>query len=154
VPDSADLVFLLSQAAHALTTELTAELAEIGITPREHCVLTHALSGTLTQIQVAERCALDKTTMVVTLDGLEQRGLAERRPSPTDRRARIVVVTPEGEALAARADEVVARIYESVLDSLPADQCEGFVAGLQALVAGRLANPPACQKPVRRPRAG
>ncbi len=43
-----------------------------------------------TQIRLAERCALDKTTMVVTGDELERSGLAERRPSPTDRRARII----------------------------------------------------------------
>ena len=69
-----DLAFLLSQASHALATELTARLAELGITPRAHCVLSNALGGELTQSQVAERCALDKTTMVVTLDALERDG--------------------------------------------------------------------------------
>jgi hypothetical protein len=83
-----DLMFLLSQASHALETEMTAQLQALGISPRAHCVLTHALSGELTQSQVAERCALDKTTMVVTMDELERAGLAERRPSSTDRRAR------------------------------------------------------------------
>ncbi|MEK8105286.1 MarR family winged helix-turn-helix transcriptional regulator [Micromonospora sp. M12] len=39
---------------------------------------------------------MDKTTMVVTLDQLERAGLAERRPVPTDRRARLVAVTPAG----------------------------------------------------------
>src|SRR5262245_32822349 len=62
---AADLVFLLSQAAHALQTELTAELNELGVTPRMHCVLYHAQDGAFTQIQLADRCALDKTTMVV-----------------------------------------------------------------------------------------
>ena len=45
-----------------------------------HCVLYHALAGEFTQIQLAEQCALDKTTMVVTMDALESAGLAERRP--------------------------------------------------------------------------
>ena len=93
---TADLIFLLSQAAHALETELTAELEQLGITPRSHCVLSHALDGEFTQIELAERCALDKTTMVVTIDELERAGLAERRPSPTDRRARIIAVTDAG----------------------------------------------------------
>ena len=99
---TADLIFLLSQAAHALTTELTAELEGLGITPRSHCVLTQALDGEQTQIQLAERCALDKTTMVVTIDELERAGLAERRPSPTDRRARIIAVTDAGREKVAR----------------------------------------------------
>ena len=67
-----DLIFLLSQAAHALQTEMTAALEKIGVTPRMHCVLFHAQDGEFTQIQLAERCALDKTTMVVTMDALEQ----------------------------------------------------------------------------------
>jgi MarR family transcriptional regulator, transcriptional regulator for hemolysin len=149
---TADLIFLLSQAAHALTTELTAELEGLGITPRAHCVLTHALDGDQTQIQLAERCSLDKTTMVVTIDDLERAGLAERRPSPTDRRARIIVVTDAGREKVAQADDIVARIYGDVLGSLPDGERDGFVDGLSRLVAGRLATPPACDRPVRRRR--
>ena len=150
---AADLIFLLSQAAHALTTELTAELEGVGITPRSHCVLTHALEGDLTQIKLAERCALDKTTMVVTVDELEKAGLAERRPSPSDRRARIIAVTDAGRDKVAQADRIVERIYADVLDSLPADDRSAFVDGLSRLVGTRLAKPPACERPVRRPRS-
>src|SRR5690242_6074103 len=91
-----DLMMLLSQASYALNTELTAALQGLGISPRANCVLCHAMAGNLTQGQLAEVCALDKTTMVVTLDELERAGLAERQLSSTDRRARIVVVTPAG----------------------------------------------------------
>ena len=48
-------MFLLSQAAHAPMTEMTARLEGIGITPRSHCVLVHALDGGQTQIKLAER---------------------------------------------------------------------------------------------------
>jgi MarR family transcriptional regulator, transcriptional regulator for hemolysin len=52
-------------------------------------VLRAALGGDdCTQSQLAAQCALDKTTMVFALDELERAGLAERRPSRTDRRAR------------------------------------------------------------------
>ncbi|HET6547057.1 MAG TPA: MarR family transcriptional regulator [Solirubrobacter sp.] len=151
---TADLVFLLSQAAHSLTTELTAELAALGVTPRAHFVLTHALDGDHTQVRLAERCALDKTTMVVTIDELERAGLAERRPSPNDRRARIIAVTDAGRAKVAQADAIVARIYADVLGSLPEDERDAFVAGLSRLVGARLATPPACERPVRRRRGG
>ncbi len=149
---TADLIFLLSQAAHALTTELTAELEGLGITPRSHCVLTQAMDGDQTQIKLAERCALDKTTMVVTLDALERAGLAERRPSPSDRRARIIAVTDAGRETVAQANDIVERIYAEVLDSLPAGERDAFVDGLSRLVTDRLATPPACDRPVRRRR--
>jgi MarR family transcriptional regulator for hemolysin len=145
-----DLMFLLSQASHALETEMTAALHALGISPRAHCVLAHALCGELTQSQVAEQCALDKTTMVVTMDELERAGLAERRPSSTDRRARIIAVTPAGERIVADANAIVARIYAEVLAALPAGQRDAFVAGLAQLVGGRLSTPAKCERPVRR----
>src|SRR5262245_19320162 len=147
-------MFLLSQASHALMTEMTARLEGIGITPRSHCVLVHALEGDQTQIMLAERCALDKTTMVVTVDELEKAGLAERRPSPTDRRARIISVTPKGEEFVAAANTVVEETYADVLASLPEDERGPFVNALSRLVDGRLAKPPACDRPVRRRRTG
>jgi MarR family transcriptional regulator, transcriptional regulator for hemolysin len=145
-----DLMFLLSQASHALETEMTAQLQALGISPRAHCVLTHALRGELTQSQVADQCALDKTTMVVTMDELERAGLAERRPSGTDRRARIIAVTKAGERRVAEANAIVARIYAEVLGALPGGQRDAFVAGLAQLVGGRLSTPAKCERPVRR----
>ena len=145
-----DLMFLLGQASHALETEMTAALQALGISPRSHCVLSKALGGELTQGQVADLCALDKTTMVVTMDELEKAGLAERRPSGTDRRARIIAVTKAGERSVAEANAIVARIYAEVLGALPAGQRDAFVGGLAQLVGGRLSTPAKCERPVRR----
>src|SRR4051794_7621019 len=117
---SADLGFLLAQANYAVSTELTAGLAELGIAPRDYCVLSTALGGELTQNRLGELCALDKTTMVVTIDGLERAGLAERRPSELDRRARIISVTDRGERVVAEAREIIARLYDEILGELPA----------------------------------
>ena len=151
----ADLAFLLAQASHALATELTARLAEVGITPRSYCVLSKAMDGELTQSQVGELCALDKTTMVVTLDALERDGLAERRPSRTDRRAHIIAVTKAGERVVVAGDAIVALTYSDVLAALPESQREPFLDCLTRLVEGRLSAAAACDKPPRRraPRA-
>jgi MarR family transcriptional regulator, transcriptional regulator for hemolysin len=150
-PADTDLALLLSTAAHGLHAELTSGLTELGISPRAHCVLSKAMTGELTQSQLAGMCALDKTTMVVTIDELEKAGLAERRLSSTDRRARIIWVSPAGEKLVARAREVVARIYDNVLGALPEAEREAFLDAL-SLVASRLSDPPRCEPPVRRPR--
>jgi DNA-binding MarR family transcriptional regulator len=146
-PIDVDLLFLVNQAAFALTAEMTAALADIAITPREFCVLSHALKGDMTQIRLAELSALDKTTMVVTLDKLENAGLAERRLSHTDRRARIVAVTPAGKRAVGKAQGIVARMYSSVLSVLPADDRDMFLRSLSTLVASRLAQPSHVEKP-------
>lgn len=145
-------MLLLDQVSHALATELTAGLARAGISPREHCVLAHALRGDRTQGELAEECALDKTTMVDTLDDLEQVGLARRQQSTTDRRVRIVTVTAAGRRKVAQADAIVARIVDDVLSSLPPGERAGFVNALQHLAGERLAEPAPCEPPVRRPR--
>lgn len=145
-----DLAFLLAHASHVLSTELTAELAGLGITPRGSCVLSAALTGEKTQIQLADMCGLDKTTMVVTVDELEKAGLVERQMSPADRRARIIVVTPEGRAVHTKAAEVVERVYEDVLSTLPSRERDGFLAGLTRLVESRLSTPVACERAPRR----
>ncbi|GAB3679673.1 MarR family winged helix-turn-helix transcriptional regulator [Actinocorallia lasiicapitis] len=145
-----DLTFLLMHAAHVLNTELTAALEQLGLMPRGLCVLQVAQDGELTQIQLAERCDLDKTTMVVTLDDLERRGLAERHPSPTDRRARIVKVTDAGRAMVVRGERIVTDIHDEVLDTLPAEEREAFLSALRRLSKGRLASTASCEKTVRR----
>jgi MarR family transcriptional regulator, transcriptional regulator for hemolysin len=147
-----DLGFLFNHAGHVVDTELTAKLAELGTTPREICVLGKALGAELTQSRLGELAGLDKTTMVVTMDKLERAGLAERRPSATDRRARIVAVTPAGEKLLAAGQQVVDRAHADMLASLPEADREVFVRCMAALVGDRLAKPAVSDRPVRRRR--
>ncbi|MFI6097551.1 MarR family winged helix-turn-helix transcriptional regulator [Lentzea sp. NPDC051213] len=143
-------MMLLHLTGHALETELTARLAEIGLTPRARCVLSGALDAERTQSEIAELASIDKTTMVVTLDALEAAGYAERKPSAVDRRARVVVVTESGREIVAKADQVVADVYESVLGSLPDDERDGLVKGLSRLLEGRLSALVPCDKPPRK----
>jgi MarR family transcriptional regulator, transcriptional regulator for hemolysin len=134
-----DLSRLLARASHVLATQMTAALTEIGVTPRAYRVLFHALAAERTQIELAEITDLDKTTMVVTVDALERAGLAVRRPSSTDRRARIISVTPEGERVVAEATAIADRVHGDVLRALPDQQREVFVDALTRLVNGHLA---------------
>ncbi|MFI1237113.1 MarR family winged helix-turn-helix transcriptional regulator [Nocardia salmonicida] len=133
-----DLSFLLDRTSHVLRTQMAAALAEIGLTARMHCVLVHALEAERTQAQLAELGDMDKTTMVVTVDALEKAGLAERIPSSTDRRARIISVTPAGAELAARSTEIVDGVHKGALGSLPKAERESLVRALNHLVEGHL----------------
>jgi MarR family transcriptional regulator, transcriptional regulator for hemolysin len=153
-PLSGDLCWLLTKAAHSLTTEMTVALEDLGVSPRAHCVLASAMSGDYTQTQLARMIDLDKTTMVVTLDELEAAGLAERRPSPADRRARVIAVTPAGEEKVRRAAAITERIRQDVLGVLAPEERAVFLDALGRLVGERLAEPVACSQPVRRARAG
>ncbi|MFL5827667.1 MAG: MarR family winged helix-turn-helix transcriptional regulator [Thermoleophilaceae bacterium] len=150
-----DLCWLLSRASYTLTTELTAAMEDVGVSPRAHTVLSAAMTGEYTQTELAKMVGLDKTTMVVTLDELEAAGLAERKQSPTDRRARVVAVTKAGEKRVRQAQEVAEKIRTDVLETLPPRERDMFVEALVTLVRERLSEPVQCSQPVRRraPRA-
>ncbi|HEY7621499.1 MAG TPA: MarR family winged helix-turn-helix transcriptional regulator [Solirubrobacteraceae bacterium] len=154
-PLPADLCWLLSRASYTLTTELTAAFEDLGLSPRAQSVLATAMTGDRTQGEIARAVGLDKTTMVVTLDELEAAGLAERRPSPHDRRARVIAVTPAGKRKVREAEAIAERVRADVLSVLPEDEREAFLSALTRLVRIRLAEPVACSHPVRRraPRA-
>ncbi|MEU3773021.1 MarR family transcriptional regulator [Streptomyces sp. NPDC032472] len=147
-----DLSYLLDHTSHVLRTRMAAALSEIGLTARMHCVLVHALEEERTQIQLAEIGDMDKTTMVVTVDALEKAGLAERRPSAKDRRARIIAVTEKGAAVAAHSQEIVDRVHAEALASLAAADREALLRGLKLLAEGGLEAPSETPRPARRAR--
>ena len=108
------------------------------------------MTGDHTQIEVARIVGLDKTTMVVTLDELEKSGLAERRPSPADRRVRVIGVTKAGERMVREAEAIADRVRDDVLSVLPPEDRQAFLDALRTLVDERLGEPTPCAHPVRR----
>ncbi|MFF2330101.1 MULTISPECIES: MarR family winged helix-turn-helix transcriptional regulator [unclassified Streptomyces] len=147
-----DLSYLLDHTSHVLRTQMSAALAEIGLTARMHCVLVHALEEERTQIQLAEIGDMDKTTMVVTVDALESAGLAERRPSRRDRRARIIAVTEKGARLAEQSRRIVDGVHEDALRTLPSDDRDALLRALHHLAGDHLAVPAESPATVRRAR--
>ncbi len=57
---------------------------------------------------LAESWGCDASYVTALVDGLQERGLAERRPHPTDRRVKTIVLTPEGRAMRDRAMALMA----------------------------------------------
>lgn len=88
--------------------------------------------------------------MVVLTDRLEKDGLAERTPSPSDRRVKILTLTDKGRRLVRRSQEIVDRTHRDVLDSLPAELRAPFVEALTLLVSGRLSSFTTSEQPPRR----
>lgn len=136
-----DLLFLLNQSAYAFSAQLGTAFQELGIGVREFCVLMKAAEEERTQNVVAEMAMLDKTTMVTVLDGLERAGLAERKVSATDRRARVVAVTAKGRKVLNRAYDVYDAAVEEALAGLDPSVRSAFLEALQSLTAGVWATP-------------
>jgi MarR family transcriptional regulator for hemolysin len=136
-----DVTGLLNAAGHALSNRLAAALAEVDLTPRMQCVLVHAMEEERTQIQLAALSFMDKTTMVSTVDELEKRGLAERRPSATDRRARIIAVTDKGRRAAGEAQVIVDRVHGEALSGVSPDLGDALLELLTSLAGDAAPGP-------------
>jgi MarR family transcriptional regulator, transcriptional regulator for hemolysin len=133
---SNNLGWLLDRAGQVLSAELALALEPLALSSRRYCVLASALGQDRTQIELANLVGLDKTTMVATIDALEEAGLAERRPSSLDRRVRVIAVTKAGEKKVREARKVIDQVQADVLARLPAREREALLRGLSRLAGG------------------
>jgi MarR family transcriptional regulator, lower aerobic nicotinate degradation pathway regulator len=86
------------------------------------------------QRTLARGIALDTSTTGGVIDRLEARGWLERRPSPQDRRARLLVLTPAGEQGLADTLPAMLRAQEQILAPLTERQRVEFMRLLKILV--------------------
>src|SRR6478672_6128256 len=100
------LFFRLWRAFHTRTAE---RLGTVGLTPALFALLNviGAREGAIQQ-ELGSTLGIDRSTMVSLIDQLEGAGLAKRRPSPTDRRAREIAITPKGRRQLQRARRLTA----------------------------------------------
>ena len=101
------LGYLLKHVLAQLTEAQTKALAPHGLNGRDLAVLSAIVSGEpLSQLEVASRLRVDRTSIGDLLDGLEERGFVERRRSPEDRRRNVVVLTSLGESVFETAEQI------------------------------------------------
>ena len=114
------LFFRLWRASH---TRIAEGLESIGLTPPLFGVMNFvgAREGAIQQ-EIGRAMGIDPSTMVSLIDELESEGLAERRPSPTDRRAREVVLTAKGRRLRERGRRMATQVDDEVLRGLTAGE--------------------------------
>jgi DNA-binding MarR family transcriptional regulator len=95
-------------------------------------VLRHVAQAPLTLRELSGALGIDPPYATVVVHDLSERGLVERIPHPTDRRARLVTLTPAGRAAAERAESLL-REPPAGLVALPADQLRELARVLAAV---------------------
>ena len=131
-----DAAFLFSKIG-ARSRKLFAEALEpLGLRPNHVAVLQylHACEGA-SQREVVDGLWIDASTLVALLDEFEERGLAERRRNPLDRRAYAVHLTPAGREALDEARALSHEVERRLLAPLPAADRKRL-HGLLARVAG------------------
>src|SRR4051794_8266432 len=100
------------------------ELRALGLTrgARRPLVYVARLGAGVRQKELAIALGIEGPSLVRLLDGLERRGLIERREDGTDRRARGIHLTAAGRALQRRVAKVSGAVQRRVLAEVaPAD---------------------------------
>jgi MarR family transcriptional regulator for hemolysin len=98
------------------------------------------------QTTLAEAVGIEGPSLVRLLDQLGTAGLVVRKEDPTDRRAKVLSLTPAGRAIVAGMEADLARLREAVLGQVSAADLEASLRVFQALQdfdrgAGRVGMP-------------
>jgi DNA-binding MarR family transcriptional regulator len=136
-----DLAAMLVPVVRALVAAELPVLAGHGLTMWGYVVLG-ALDDApqSTQAALAEKIGADKTRLIGTLDALQAAGLIARETDPSDRRARVLSITPAGRRARSGAQREIQRNEERLLARLPAAERRAFLRA-----AGLLSGLPAAE---------
>lgn len=98
---------LVNGLAQRITEHVRERAASLGLTAPQATALRE-MSGPMTMRELSERMSCEPSNTTFVVDRLEKQRLVERHPHPTDRRAKHLVLTPEGAALRERLLELLA----------------------------------------------
>ena len=122
-PPAGPAAFLLTQIGTLAATRFAERIAELELTPPQVGLL-RAVAGRAGQSQqaLARHLGTPPSRLVALVDGLDQRGLLERRRNPDDRRLHALHLTDAGQAVLRRVAEVGRRHNAELCAALDPDE--------------------------------
>ncbi|MFC7399554.1 MarR family winged helix-turn-helix transcriptional regulator [Chelatococcus sp. GCM10030263] len=90
------------------------------------------LGGGIRQVALASYVGIEGPSLVRLLDQLEASGLVVRKDDPTDRRAKTLWLTEDGERFAARLEELLVEHRARILADVAKEDLEAALRVLQA----------------------
>ncbi len=102
-----------------LSKRVEVALSQVELTLPQYRVLGILAEGSAAASGLADRLAVRRPSITALIDGLEARGLVDRRQEDTDRRRVELRLTPEGAGTLARADAAVDEYLIAIAGHLP-----------------------------------
>jgi MarR family transcriptional regulator, organic hydroperoxide resistance regulator len=132
--DPGSEILALHRATHATLQTLTNLLADLDLPAADINVLANLADGASRTVgALAAATATKPSTLTSLLDRLTRRGYLVRQSDLADRRSFVVLLTPDGLAVAKRAAEVIADLERQALVGVTPAQRAGFHAVVDAL---------------------
>jgi MarR family 2-MHQ and catechol resistance regulon transcriptional repressor len=119
VPKSADVWLVIRKAAHWIQQHGIRSVETTGLGLTDFAVLKALFyTGPLPVNVIGAKVLLTSGSITSAVDRLESQGLVERQAHPSDRRASLVALTADGEALIKPASRAHARTMAEVVSVL------------------------------------
>jgi MarR family transcriptional regulator for hemolysin len=96
-------------------------------------VLIGRMAGEPRQNALAEAVGIEGPSLVRLLDQLEKAGLVVRKEDPTDRRAKVLSLTPAGRSVVAKMEADLTRLRETVFAKVDAADLEASLRVFRAV---------------------
>ena len=117
--------FLISRLGMVAQKRFSERIALVGLTPRGWGALNVLdKEGVITQHALCTCTGMDPSSMVATIDELEDKGLVERRRDPKDRRAHALHVTADGRKTLSDGRKLARRAQDDLLAPLDSTERE------------------------------
>jgi MarR family 2-MHQ and catechol resistance regulon transcriptional repressor len=133
---------VITRSHRALSLLAEESIAQAGLCLTDFAALEALLhKGPLTISEIQGRVLLASGSMTAAVDRLEKLGLVVRKSSPSDRRARVVDLTPKGKRVAASKFKQHAKDLEELMSALSRAEKEQVYRSLKKLgllAAGKL----------------
>ncbi len=125
------VVYRLRRAQLSVVSDFNESLFEFGLRPADFSVLIVVANNTgLKQSDVAEALGIQRANFVAIIDGLEDKGLLQRRRSDSDRRVHYIEMTDEGRSVLAEISEIWKSHEAKLIDRLGGEKARDQLIGL------------------------
>ncbi len=119
-----------ARAATRLARQVAVALGDLDLSPSQYRLLLFLSEGNAAASAVAGRLAVSRPSVTALADGLERRGLLQRKSDPADRRKVAHELTEAGREALAVADAAVAERITGIAAQLEEDQFDQAIDGL------------------------
>jgi len=141
--------FLLHDVSRLLRIEYNRRVRHLGLTRSQWRVIAHlSRNEGATQTFLADVLEIENATLARLLDRLEADGWIERRPSPTDRRAKHLYLTEKPAAIIDAMFKISAQLQRDTLNGMPAAEREHLIDSLLGIKRNLLQMTSAIESPV------
>jgi MarR family transcriptional regulator, transcriptional regulator for hemolysin len=141
--------FLLHDVSRLLRIEYNRRVRHLGLTRSQWRVIAHlSRNEGSTQTFLADLLEIENATLARLLDRLEADGWIERRPSPTDRRAKHLYLTEKPAAIIDAMFRISAQLQHDTLNGMPNVEREHLIDSLLGIKRNLLQMTSAIESPV------